>query len=218
MMQAAGAEAFAVAGARAHDQRQIARGFGFDKAFLERGMERFRDAALHEPGRANDVAVADQRDGFIGRHDFVLHGGVSPGSATLWRRRREAAVAAGWPLFLSVPQDAGRRHAQLPYAWPLRPRTTHRGKRRPIHGLAVAVYAESGGQQFIPQGQLPLLHCISALRSSGYAADAAWPSKASCRVPVCMQAFASPSAPAKLPHTDLMIQGPPNHARRPAHS
>ena len=52
MMQAAGAKTFAVAGAGAHDQRQVARRAGFDEALLQRGMQRFRNTTLDKPGRA----------------------------------------------------------------------------------------------------------------------------------------------------------------------
>ena len=72
-MQAAGAETFAVAGARAHDQRQAPRVLRFDEALLQRRVQRLRNAALHEAGGGDDVVVADQRDGFVGRNDLVLH-------------------------------------------------------------------------------------------------------------------------------------------------
>ena len=38
VMQAAGAQPFAVAGAGAHDEGQTARGLRFDEALLERGV------------------------------------------------------------------------------------------------------------------------------------------------------------------------------------
>ena len=39
MIEASGAAAFAVAGAGAHDQRQVARSPGFDETLLERGVQ-----------------------------------------------------------------------------------------------------------------------------------------------------------------------------------
>ena len=66
MMQAAGAETFAVAGAGAHDERQVARRAGFDEALLQRGVQSFRNAALDKAGRRDDITFADERDRFVG--------------------------------------------------------------------------------------------------------------------------------------------------------
>ncbi len=72
VMQTAGAEAFAVAGARTHDERQVTRATCFDVALLECRMQSFGDAALDEAGRRDDIAFVDERNGFIGRNDLVL--------------------------------------------------------------------------------------------------------------------------------------------------
>ena len=52
-------------------ERQIARRAGFDEALLQRGVQRFRNTALDKPGRRDNVTFADERDGLIGRNDFV---------------------------------------------------------------------------------------------------------------------------------------------------
>ena len=70
-MQAAGAEPFAVAGAGAHDQGETARSCRFDETLLERGVQRFRNAALDKPCRRDNGTFANSRDGLIGRNDFV---------------------------------------------------------------------------------------------------------------------------------------------------
>ena len=71
VMQPARAEPLAVAGTRAHDQREVARGPGFDEALLKRRVQRLRDAALDKAGRRDDRVIADERDGFISRNDLV---------------------------------------------------------------------------------------------------------------------------------------------------
>ncbi len=70
-MQPPGAEALAVAGARTHDQCQIARRARLDEALFKRGMQRFGNAALDKAGGRDDVAFADTCDGLIRRNDFV---------------------------------------------------------------------------------------------------------------------------------------------------
>ena len=66
MIEASGAAAFAVAGAGAHDQRQVARCPGFDETLLERGVQTFRNAALDKAGRRDDIAFIDERNCFVG--------------------------------------------------------------------------------------------------------------------------------------------------------
>src|ERR1044072_3270789 len=99
MMQAPRAEPFAVAGAGAHDEGQPLGMLGVDVALLDRGMQHFRNAALHETGRADDVAIIDQRNGLLGRDDLVLHWmNLSPGAVP-------SGGAAGWP---GVPLSGSR--------------------------------------------------------------------------------------------------------------
>ena len=79
VVEAAGAEAFAVAGAGGHDQGQAARGARVDEALLQGGMECLRDAALNEPRRGDDVVVPDEGDRLLGRdHLIFLHRPVYP--------------------------------------------------------------------------------------------------------------------------------------------
>ena len=66
MMQAAGAKTFAVAGAGAHDERQVARRACFDVALLQRGVQSFRNTTLDKPGRRDDITFTDERDRFVG--------------------------------------------------------------------------------------------------------------------------------------------------------
>ena len=83
VVEAAGAEAFAVAGAGGHDQGQAARGARVDEALLQGGMERLRDAALDEPRRGDDVVMPDEGDRLLGRdHLIFLHRPVYPQSAS----------------------------------------------------------------------------------------------------------------------------------------
>src|SRR5690349_9503662 len=71
-MQAARAETFAVAGARAHDKREVTWAAGLDEAFLQCRVQRLRNAALHEARGRNDGAFVDARNRFADRDNLVL--------------------------------------------------------------------------------------------------------------------------------------------------
>ena len=73
VIEAAGAQPLTVAGAGGHDQRQIARMLGLDKALLQRRMQRFGNAALHETCRRHHVIVANKRNRLIGADHLVGH-------------------------------------------------------------------------------------------------------------------------------------------------
>ena len=72
VVQAPGAEAFAVAGARRHDQGEVAGRAGVDEALLQGGVQRLRNAALNEARRGDHVVVPDQRDRLAGRDDLIF--------------------------------------------------------------------------------------------------------------------------------------------------
>ena len=72
VMQAAGPEPFAVAGAGGHDEGQVLGVAGLDEALFQSHMERLRDAALDETARGYDIIVSDERDRLLQRGDLVI--------------------------------------------------------------------------------------------------------------------------------------------------
>ena len=78
VVQAARPETFAVASAGAHDEREILRRSGLDKALLERSMQCLGNAALHKTRRRDYVVVADESNCFFGPNDLVCHLGSFP--------------------------------------------------------------------------------------------------------------------------------------------